>query len=150
MPLPGREGRVLDTRCGGVLGRAAATAGPTRAAGEQEPWERLWSDPAAGVIDSIGLDRGFGHAVLWPALPPAHGGLASSARVVADEPCLPEDEEFSAGRGRRLPGHPAVGGGHRAPPAGRRACRRPRAGALPPRGRVAERPSPNRPLTGLS
>ncbi|WP_179166427.1 class I tRNA ligase family protein [Streptomyces sp. CB03238] len=102
VPLPGWEGHILDTWFSGIFGYVAATAGLTRAEGEPELWERLWSDPATEVINFIGFDCSFSHAVLWPALLLAHGGLTLPAQVVTNEFYRLEGDKFSTSRNHAI------------------------------------------------
>ncbi|MFF3323010.1 class I tRNA ligase family protein [Streptomyces sp. NPDC002889] len=98
VPLEGWEGHILDTWFSGIFGYIAATACLTAAQGEPEAWERLWSDPATRIVHFLGFDCSFSHAVLWPALLMAHGGLTLPAQVVINEFYRLEGEKFSTSR----------------------------------------------------
>ncbi|MFI5801298.1 methionine--tRNA ligase [Streptomyces sp. NPDC051561] len=98
VPLEGWEGHILDTWFSGIFGYVAATASLTAAQGEPQEWQRLWSDPATRIINFLGFDCSFSHAVLWPALLMAHGGLTLPAQVVINEFYRLEGEKFSTSR----------------------------------------------------
>lgn len=102
VPLPGWEGHILDTWFSGIWGYAAATANLTAAEGRPGYWEELWTDPDTELINFIGFDCGFSHAVLWPALLLAHGGLTLPTQVVTNEFYRLEGEKFSTSRGHAI------------------------------------------------
>ncbi|GAA1584779.1 class I tRNA ligase family protein [Streptomyces globosus] len=102
VPLPGWEGHVLDTWFSGIWGYAAATARLSEANGDRSEWERLWTDPETRIVNFIGFDCSFSHAVLWPALLLARGGLTLPAQVVTNEFYRLEGEKFSTSRGHAI------------------------------------------------
>ncbi len=102
VPLDGWEGHYLDTWFSGIWGYVAATANLTAAQGEPGRWEELWTSPDTEVFNFIGFDCGFSHAVLWPALLIAHGGLTLPSQVVTNEFYRLEGEKFSTSRGHAI------------------------------------------------
>ncbi|MBM9504112.1 class I tRNA ligase family protein [Actinacidiphila acididurans] len=108
VPLPGWEGHVLDTWFSGIWGYVAGTARLTAAQGHPDHWEELWAgdgtpggaeeDSGAEIVHFIGFDCSFSHAVLWPALLMAHGGLTLPTQVVINEFYRLEGEKFSTSR----------------------------------------------------
>ncbi|MEU8841249.1 class I tRNA ligase family protein [Streptomyces roseus] len=102
VPLPGWEGHVLDTWFSGIWGYAAATARLAEANGDRSRGERLWTDPATRIINFIGFDCSFSHAVLWPALLLAQGELTLPAQVVINEFYRLEGDKFSTSRGHAI------------------------------------------------
>ncbi|WNI14316.1 class I tRNA ligase family protein [Actinacidiphila sp. ITFR-21] len=98
VPLPQWEGHILDTWFSGVWGYVAATANLTAAEGRPGAWEELWSGEDTEVYNFIGFDCGFSHAVLWPALLMAHGGLTLPTQVVTNEFYRLEGDKFSTSR----------------------------------------------------
>ncbi|MBP0460431.1 class I tRNA ligase family protein [Streptomyces montanisoli] len=98
VPLDGWDGHILDTWFSGIFGYVAATACLTSARGEPDAWERLWSDPETRIVNFIGFDCSFSHAVLWPALLMAHGGMTLPSQVVINEFYRLEGDKFSTSR----------------------------------------------------
>ncbi|RNF83433.1 class I tRNA ligase family protein [Streptomyces botrytidirepellens] len=98
VPLEGWEGHILDTWFSGIFGYIAATACLTAAEGAPDEWERLWSAPDTRIVNFIGFDCSFSHAVLWPALLMAHGGLTLPSQVVTNEFYRLEGDKFSTSR----------------------------------------------------
>lgn len=98
VPLEGWDGHILDTWFSGVFGYVAATARLTAAQGEPELWERQWTDPETRIVNFIGFDCSFSHAVLWPALLMAEGTLTPPSQVVTNEFYRLEGEKFSTSR----------------------------------------------------
>ncbi|KPI06404.1 Methionine--tRNA ligase [Actinobacteria bacterium OV450] len=102
VPLPGWEGHVLDTWFSGIWGYAAGTARVAEANGDRSQWERLWTDPETRIVNFIGFDCSFSHAVLWPALLLAQGELTLPAQVVINEFYRLEGDKFSTSRGHAI------------------------------------------------
>ncbi|MFB7783928.1 methionine--tRNA ligase [Streptomyces vinaceus] len=102
VPLPGWEGHVLDTWFSGIWGYAAGTARLAEANGDRSEWERLWTDPETRIVNFIGFDCSFSHAVLWPALLLAQGELTLPAQVVINEFYRLEGDKFSTSRGHAI------------------------------------------------
>jgi methionyl-tRNA synthetase len=102
VPLPGWEGHILDTWFSGIWGYMAATANLTHAEGRPGLWEEQWTDPATRLVNFIGFDCSFSHAVLWPALLMAHGGLTLPSQVITNEFYRLEGEKFSTSRGHAI------------------------------------------------
>ncbi|WP_051951164.1 class I tRNA ligase family protein [Actinacidiphila yeochonensis] len=102
VPLPGWEGHILDTWFSGIWGYVAATARLTEAQGDREKALALWSDPDTRIVNFIGFDCSFSHAVLWPALLLAQGSLTLPAQVVINEFYRLEGAKFSTSRGHAI------------------------------------------------
>ncbi|MFK0049190.1 methionine--tRNA ligase [Streptomyces sp. NPDC090741] len=102
VPLPGWEGHILDTWFSGIWGYAAGTARVAEANGDRSQWERLWTDPETRIVNFIGFDCSFSHAVLWPALLLAQGELTLPAQVVINEFYRLEGDKFSTSRGHAI------------------------------------------------
>ncbi|MBD0744121.1 class I tRNA ligase family protein [Streptomyces sp. CBMA152] len=102
VPLPGWEGHILDTWFSGIWGYAAATARLTASEGDEGEWERLWTDRSTQLINFIGFDCSFSHAVLWPALLLAQGELTLPSQVVINEFYRLEGDKFSTSRGHAI------------------------------------------------
>jgi len=102
VPLPGWEGNILDTWYSGVWGYVAATAAYHRALGEPDAGPAAWRDPDTEVYEFIGFDCSFSHALLWPALFLAHGGLRLPGQVVTNEFYRLEGDKFSTSRGHAI------------------------------------------------
>jgi methionyl-tRNA synthetase len=102
VPLPEWEGHILDTWFSGIWGYMAATANLTHAEGRPDLWEQQWTDPDTRIVNFIGFDCSFSHAVLWPALLLAHGGLTLPSQVVTNEFYRLEGEKFSTSRGHAI------------------------------------------------
>ncbi|KOU15708.1 hypothetical protein ADK52_34670 [Streptomyces sp. WM6372] len=102
VPLPGWEGHILDTWFSGIWGYAAGTARVAEANGDRSAWERLWTDPETRIVNFIGFDCSFSHAVLWPALLLAQGELTLPAQVVINEFYRLEGDKFSTSRGHAI------------------------------------------------
>lgn len=102
VPLEGWEGHILDTWFSGIFGYAAATARLSEAHGDKGEWERLWTNPDTRIINFIGFDCSFSHAVLWPALLLAQGTLTLPSQVVINEFYRLEGDKFSTSRGHAI------------------------------------------------
>ncbi|MFD3538832.1 methionine--tRNA ligase [Streptomyces sp. NPDC058662] len=102
VPLKGWEGHILDTWFSGIWGFAAGTARLAEANGDKSEWERLWTDPQTRIVNFIGFDCSFSHAVLWPALLLAQGELTLPSQVVINEFYRLEGEKFSTSRGHAI------------------------------------------------
>ncbi|MFI6003883.1 methionine--tRNA ligase [Streptomyces sp. NPDC051366] len=102
VPLPGWEGHILDTWFSGIWGYVAGTARVAEANGDRSEWERLWTGPETRIVNFIGFDCSFSHAVLWPALLLAQGELTLPAQVVINEFYRLEGDKFSTSRGHAI------------------------------------------------
>lgn len=102
VPVPGWQGHVLDTWFSGIWGYMAATAHLTEAEGRPGLGERLWTDPSTEIVNFIGFDCSFSHAVLWPALLLACGGLTLPRHVIINEFYQLEGRKFSTSRGHAI------------------------------------------------
>ncbi|WP_424212632.1 methionine--tRNA ligase [Streptomyces sp. BI20] len=102
VPLEGWEGHILDTWFSGIWGYVAATARLTESYGDADGWRRLWTDPETRVVNFIGFDCSFSHAVLWPALLLAQGELTLPSQVVINEFYRLEGDKFSTSRGHAI------------------------------------------------
>ena len=102
VPLPGWTGHILDTWYSGIFGYLAATRAYAAANGETPGWRGWWEERSAEVVQFIGIDCGFSHAVLWPALLIAHGGIALPRTIVPNEFYRLEGEKFSTSRGHAI------------------------------------------------
>ncbi|MGW5851110.1 methionine--tRNA ligase [Streptomyces sp. NPDC055254] len=102
VPLAGWEGHILDTWFSGIWGFAAGTARLAEANGDKSEWERLWTDPETRIVNFIGFDCSFSHAVLWPALLLAQGELTLPSQVVINEFYRLEGDKFSTSRGHAI------------------------------------------------
>lgn len=102
VPLEGWEGHILDTWFSGIMGYAAATARLAEANGDRAEGERLWNDPETRIVNFIGFDCSFSHAVLWPALLLAQGELTLPSQVVINEFYRLEGDKFSTSRGHAI------------------------------------------------
>ncbi|WP_328880968.1 class I tRNA ligase family protein [Streptomyces sp. NBC_00299] len=98
VPLDEWDGHILDTWFSGIFGYTAATACLTEAEGEPELWRRQWTDPETKIVNFIGFDCSFSHAVLWPALLMAQGTLTLPSQIVTNEFYRLEGEKFSTSR----------------------------------------------------
>lgn len=98
VPLPEWDGHILDTWFSGIFGYLAATACLAEAQGRPQRWERQWTDPETKVVNFIGFDCSFSHAVLWPALLMAEGRLTLPSQVVTNEFYRLEGDKFSTSR----------------------------------------------------
>lgn len=98
VPLADWDGHILDTWFSGIFGYVAATARLTAAQGQPELWEEQWTDPATRIVNFIGFDCSFSHAVLWPALLMAQGELTPPSQVVTNEFYRLEGQKFSTSR----------------------------------------------------
>jgi methionyl-tRNA synthetase len=106
VPLPGWDGDIVDTWTSGIFGYMAATAAYTGALGDPEGWRDLWSDPDTRIINFLGFDCGFSHAVLWPAMLLALGDRTLPEHVITNEFATLEGAKFSTSRGHAIWGAP--------------------------------------------
>lgn len=102
VPLDDWDGHILDTWFSGIFGYIAATACLTEAEGRPQLWEQQWTDPDTRIVQFIGFDCSFSHAVLWPALLLAQGELTLPAQVVTNEFYRLEGDKFSTSRGHAI------------------------------------------------
>jgi methionyl-tRNA synthetase len=99
VPLPGWEGHILDSWFSGIFGYMAATAAYGEAIGRPEFWREVWEEPTSTIVQFIGFDCSFSHALLWPAMMMARGGINVPDQIVLNEYYLLEGEKFSTSRG---------------------------------------------------
>lgn len=102
VPLPGWTGHILDTWYSGIFGYVASTRAYAAVNGDAGGWRGWWDERSAEVVHFIGFDCGFSHAILWPALLIAHGGIALPRTIVANEFYRLEGEKFSTSRGHAI------------------------------------------------
>ncbi|WP_305787954.1 class I tRNA ligase family protein [Symbioplanes lichenis] len=102
VPLAGWEGHVLDTWFSGIFGYIAATDGHQEALGHPDGGSRIWSDPGTTLVNFIGFDCSFSHAVLWPALLLALDRPVLPGHIVSNEFYYLEGEKFSTSRGHAI------------------------------------------------
>jgi methionyl-tRNA synthetase len=102
VPLPGWQGHILDTWYCGIFGYMAATAAYGAAVGHSDLYQELWRDRGATIVNFIGFDCGFSHAVLWPAMLLALGGFELPRQVITNEFYNLEGEKFSTSRGHAI------------------------------------------------
>jgi methionyl-tRNA synthetase len=105
VPVDGWDGHILDTWFCGIWGYVAATVAHGAALGDAERPLRVWHDPDTKVYEFIGFDCSFSHAVLWPALFLARGGLTLPTQVVTNEFYRLEGDKFSTSRGHAIWGN---------------------------------------------
>ncbi|GAA1856321.1 class I tRNA ligase family protein [Myceligenerans crystallogenes] len=106
VPLPGWEGHYLDTWFSGLWGYVAATEGAARVLGAGAGAD-AWNHPDTEVIEFLGFDCGFSHAVLWVAFAMASGQVLP--RVVTNEFYQLEGGKFSTSRGHAIWGGDVLG-----------------------------------------
>lgn len=102
VPLDGWEGHILDTWFSGICGYLAGTACLTEAQGQPGLWQEQWSDPDTRIVNFLGFDCSFSHAVLWPALLLAHGDYTLPSQVITNEFYRLEGDKFSTSRGHAI------------------------------------------------
>lgn len=102
VPLDGWQGHILDTWFSGVFGYIAATAGHSAAVGDPDRWRDLWQDPDTVLVNFIGFDCSFSHAVLWPALLLGLGDHITPRHVISNEFYSLEGQKFSTSRGHAI------------------------------------------------
>lgn len=102
VPVPGWDGHIVDTWTSGVFGYMAATAAYTAALGDPEGWRDLWSDRDTRIVNFLGFDCGFSHAVLWPAMLLALGDRTLPSHVITNEFATLEGSKFSTSRGHAI------------------------------------------------
>ncbi len=103
VPLDEWKGHVLDTWYSGIFGYMAATAALMDARGEREGgWSGVWSTEDAELVQFIGFDCSFSHAVLWPALLMALGDRTLPTAIITNEFYRLNGEKFSTSRGHAI------------------------------------------------
>ncbi|MFI7099004.1 methionine--tRNA ligase [Streptomyces sp. NPDC050161] len=102
VPLDGWEGHILDTWFCGIFGYMAATAAHGKALGRPDAWRRTWQDPETELVNFIGFDCSFSHAVLWPALLLGLGDYITPKYVISNEFYTLEGDKFSTSRGHAI------------------------------------------------
>jgi methionyl-tRNA synthetase len=113
VPLEGWQGSILDTWFSGIFGYMAATAAYSAAVGQPDLWRELWAPGGSRLVQFIGFDCNFSHAVLWPCFLLALGDTVLPSLVISNEFYLLEGEKFSTSRGYAIWGseflrqHPA-------------------------------------------
>ena len=86
----------------GIFGYIASTRAYAAVNGDAGGWRDWWDERSAEIVHFIGFDCGFSHAILWPALLIAHGGIALPRTIVANEFYRLEGEKFSTSRGHAI------------------------------------------------
>ena len=105
VPLDGWDGYILDTWFSGIWGYVAASKVLAQVRGEPSDLLSGWADPDVRIYEFVGFDCGFSHALLWPALALAHGGLELPDQVVTNEFYRLEGSKFSTSRDHAIWGN---------------------------------------------
>jgi len=105
VPLPEWSGHILDTWYSGIWGYVAATVAHGAATGDGDRALASWQDERTRIFEFIGFDCSFSHALLWPALFLAHGGMRLPEQVVTNEFYRLEGDKFSTSRGHAIWGN---------------------------------------------
>ena len=101
VPDPAWEGHYLDTWFSGLFGYIAAT----RLAGEVMQLPAAVGDWQLGdveILEFLGIDCSFSHAILWVAAAMALGDLALPAKINTNEFYRLEGGKFSTSRGHAV------------------------------------------------
>lgn len=102
VPVAGSQGQILDTWFSGIFGYQAATLGYTAALGRPDEGREIWSDPSTTLVNFIGFDCSFSHAVLWPALLIALDSPVLPRHILSNEFYHLEGGKFSTSRGHAI------------------------------------------------
>ncbi|GMQ85388.1 MAG: methionine--tRNA ligase [Acidimicrobiia bacterium] len=102
IPLPVDDigpGKTIYVWWEALMGYFSAPQEWAKLAGEPDAWKAWWEDPEAESYYFIGKDNIPFHAVYWPALLMAHGGLNLPTDVPANQFVTFGGEQASASRG---------------------------------------------------
>lgn len=101
VPLPGYDGKCLYVWYEAVMGYVSAVKEWAKLSGKPEAWRDFWSDARQDVRSYyfLGKDNTYFHAVLWPAMLLAKGGLHLPYDVVANEYLNTYGRKLSKSRG---------------------------------------------------
>lgn len=105
VPLDDWQGNILDTWYCGIWGYVAATVAHAAACGRSGDGIAAWTTNKAQIVQFLGFDCSFSHAILWPALLMAHGGFTLPTHIVTNEFYRLEGDKFSTSRGHAIWGN---------------------------------------------
>ncbi len=98
VPLPGAEGKVLYVWFDAPIGYISSTVEWAQAQNCPERWRDYWMDPKTRLIHFIGKDNIVFHAIVWPAMLMAHGGIILPDNIPANEFLTIEGQKLSTSR----------------------------------------------------
>lgn len=101
VPLDGWKGYYLDTWFSGLFGYIAATEGLRRVRGIGRG-AAMWQEPDTQLVEFIGIDCSFSHAVLWVAMAIALDPMVTPFAVMTNEFYTLEGAKFSTSRGHAI------------------------------------------------
>lgn len=99
IPVEGFEDKRIYVWYDAVIGYLSATKEWAQITGDPERWREWWQDPEARAYYFIGKDNIPFHAIIWPGMLYAYGGLNLPYDVPANEYLNVEGKKFSTSRG---------------------------------------------------
>jgi methionyl-tRNA synthetase len=99
IPVEGFEDKRIYVWYDAVIGYLSATKEWAKITGDSEKWREWWQDPEARSYYFIGKDNIPFHAIIWPGMLYAYGGLNLPYDVPANEYLNVEGQKFSTSRG---------------------------------------------------
>jgi methionyl-tRNA synthetase len=98
VPLSGADGKVLYVWFDAPIGYLSSTVEWSLNQGRPDRWRDYWADPKTRLVHFIGKDNIVFHAIVWPAVLMAHGGLVLPEDIPANEFLTIEGEKLSTSR----------------------------------------------------
>ncbi len=99
IPVEGFEDKRIYVWYDAVIGYLSATKEWAQITGDPEGWREWWQDPTVRSYYFIGKDNIPFHAIIWPGMLYAYGGLNLPYDVPANEYLNVEGQKFSTSRG---------------------------------------------------
>ncbi len=99
IPVEGFEDKRIYVWYDAVIGYLSATKEWAKITGDPEKWREWWQDPQVRSYYFIGKDNIPFHAIIWPGMLYAYGGLNLPYDVPANEYLNVEGKKFSTSRG---------------------------------------------------
>jgi len=99
IPVEGFEDKRIYVWYDAVIGYLSATKEWAKITGDPEKWREWWQDPEVRSYYFIGKDNIPFHAIIWPGMLYAYGGLNLPYDVPANECLNVEGKKFSTSRG---------------------------------------------------
>jgi methionyl-tRNA synthetase len=99
VPLEGFDGKVIYVWFEAPMGYISATKELFIERGEPDKWKDYWTDPETKLVHFLGKDNVIFHAIIFPAMNIAYGGIVLPDNIPANEFLNVGGQKFSKSKG---------------------------------------------------
>ena len=99
VPLDGFDGKVIYVWFEAPMGYISATKELFIERGEPDKWKDYWTDPETKLVHFLGKDNVIFHAIIFPAMNIAYGGIVLPDNIPANEFLNVGGQKFSKSKG---------------------------------------------------